>query len=196
MKTTAFALAAALPLAATAAPESYTIDPYHTFPYAEVTHLGTSVIRTRFDKTAGKMTLDSAAKSGTVELAIESASLNSGDNDKGSRPRARDEHLRSPDFFNAVEFQKITYKGSAVKWNGEAPAQIDGQLTLLGVTKPVNLTVERWKCQPDPRTGGKRYMCGGNATGTFNRSDFGMKFGIPAVGDEVKLWLSVEAFRD
>src|SRR5437879_2495036 len=107
-----------------------------------------------------------------------------------------DEHLRSPDFFNAVEFPRIAFKGNAVKWNGDAPALIEGQLTMLGVTRPVALSVERWKCQPDPRTAGKRYMCGGNATGSFKRSDFGMKFGIPAVGDEVHLWLSVEAFRD
>ena len=194
MKTTAWALAAALPLAASAAPESYTIDPYHTFPFAEVTHLGTSVIRTRFDKTTGKMTLDGAAKSGTVELAIESASLNSGDNDKGPRPRARDEHLRSPDFFNAVEFQRITYKGSAVKWNGDAPAQIDGQLTLLGVTKPLTLTIARFKC--NPASGNNKEKCGGDATAKFKRSDFGMKTGIPSVGDEITLLVGFEGFKD
>ena len=196
MKSITFAAFAALPLAAVAAPESFTIDPYHTFPYVDVMHLNTSLIRGRFDKTTGKMTLDATAKTGSIDLVIESASWSSGDNDKGARPRARDEHLRSPDFFNAVEFPRITYKGSAVKWNGDAPAAVEGQLTMLGVTKPVALTVERWRCQPDPRTGGKRYMCGGNAQGTFKRSDFGMKFGIPGVSDEVSLWLSVEAFRD
>ena len=95
-----------------------------------------------------------------------------------------------------VEFPRIVFKGNAVKWNGDAPALIEGQLTMLGVTRPIALNVERWKCQPDPRTAGKRYMCGGNATSSFKRSEFGMKFGIPAVGDEVQLWLSVEAFRD
>jgi polyisoprenoid-binding protein YceI len=196
MKKLSIAALVALPLTVGAAPESFTIDPYHTFPYADVMHVGTSLIRTRFDKTTGKMTLDTAARTGSVELAIESASLTSGDGDKGPRPRARDEHMRSPDFFNVVEFPRIIYKGSAVKWSGDAPTEIDGQLTMVGVTKPVILAIERWKCQPDPRTAGKRYMCGGNAHGTFKRSDFGMKFGIPAVGDEVTLWLSVEAFRD
>ena len=193
---TAVMAAAAIPLAAAAAPESFTIDPYHSFPYFDVLHLDTSRIRGRFDKTSGKITLDTAAKTGSVDLLIEAASFNSGDNDRGPRPRARDEHLRSPDFFNAVEFPRIAFKGNAVKWNGDAPALIEGQLTMLGVTRPLALSVERWKCQPDPRTAGKRYMCGGNATGSFKRSDFGMKFGIPAVGDEVHLWLSVEAFRD
>ena len=90
----------------------------------------------------------------------------------------------------------MTFKGTAVKSTGDAPGAIEGELTLLGVTKPVTLTLERWKCGPDPRTQGKRFMCGGNATGTVKRADFGMKFGIPAVSDELKLYVAVEAFKD
>ena len=74
----------------------------------------------------------------------------------------------------------MTYKGKATKFNGDHPAMVEGELTLLGVTKPVTLTVERWNCGPDPRTQGKRYFCGGNATGSFKRSDFGMKFIVGA----------------
>src|SRR2546428_12217662 len=110
---TAVMAAAAIPLAAAAAPESFTVDPYHSFPYFDVLHLDTSLIRGRFDKTSGKITLDTAAKAGSVDLLIEAASVNSGDNDRGPRPRARDEHLRSPDFFNAVEFPRIAFKGNA-----------------------------------------------------------------------------------
>src|SRR4051812_29212858 len=99
MKRFAIAVLAAAPVVAFAAPESYTIDPYHTYPYFDVMHVGTSLIRGRFDKTSGKMQLDSAAKTASVDLVIEAASFNSGDNDKGARARARDEHLRSPDFF-------------------------------------------------------------------------------------------------
>jgi len=95
-----------------------------------------------------------------------------------------------------VEFPRMTFKGAAVKWTGDGPGVIEGQVTLLGVTKPLNLTVDNWKCGPDPRTQGKRYMCGGNASGTVKRSDFGMKFGIPAVSDELKLYVMIEAFRD
>jgi len=182
--------------AAAAAPESYTIDPYHTYPYFTANHIGFSNMMGRFDKTTGKMQLDTAARTGTVELVIETASLTTGDNDKGARPRARDEHLRSPDFFNVAEFPRMTFKGTAAKWAGEAPGAIEGQVTLLGVTKPLTLTVENWKCGPDPRTQGKRYMCGGNAAGAIKRSDFGMKFGIPSVSDEVKLYVMIEAFRD
>jgi len=190
------ACALALPFAAGAAPESYTMDPYHTYPYFIVSHFGVGNMMGRFDKTTGKVTLDTAAKTGTVDLAVETATITTGDNERGSRPRARDEHLRTADFFNVAESPRMTYKGTATRFNGDTPAQIDGQLTLLGVTRPLTLTVENWKCMPDPRTKGQRYFCGGNASGTIKRSEFGMKFGIPAVSDEVKLMIMLEGFRD
>jgi len=189
-------IAAALAVPVSAAPESFTIDPYHTFPYFTVNHLGYTNFIGRFDKTTGKITLDTAAKSGSVELVIETASLTTGDNDKGARPRARDEHLRSPDFFTVAEFPRMTFQGNTARWTGEMPAAIEGEVTLLGVTKPLTLTVESFKCGPDPRTQGKRYMCGGNAAGTIKRSDFGMKFGVGPVSDEIKLYVAIEAFRD
>jgi polyisoprenoid-binding protein YceI len=189
-------IAVALPLAAAAAPESFTVDPYHTFPYFEVVHLNTSIIRGHFEKISGKLVLDTAAKSGSIELTIPTATLSTGDNDKGTRPRARDEHLRSPDFFNVTEFPTMSFKGKAVKFDGDKPAVVEGEMTLLGVTRPLTLTVLRWNCGPDPRSQGKRYFCGGNATGSFKRSDYGMKFIVGPVSDEVNLWMSMEAFRD
>jgi polyisoprenoid-binding protein YceI len=196
LRTAAGIAAATFALGAAAAPESYTIDPFHSHPGFVVNHLGFMDMTGRFDRMSGKINLDSAAKTGSVDLAIEAASISTGDSDKGSRPRSRDEHLRSPDFFNVAEFPRITFKGTAAKWTGDAPGAVEGQLTMLGVTKPVTLTVEKWKCGPDPRTQGKRYMCGGNATGAIKRSDFGMKFGIPNVGDEIKLVIGLEAIRD
>jgi len=187
---------AALPLSVGAAPESYTIDPYHTFPHFEVNHMGYMWIRGRFDKTTGKFTIDTAAQTGTVELSTPTATVTTGDIERGDRPRSRDEHLRTPDFFNVAEFPSMTFRGDATKWSGDAPAVIDGQLTLLGVTKPLTLTVIHWKCGPDPRTQGKRQMCGGNFTGSFKRSDFGMKFGLGGISDEVKLWIGIEAFKN
>jgi polyisoprenoid-binding protein YceI len=196
MKRLAAVLAASvLPFAASAQVENYMIDPYHTYPYFELEHLGTAMIRGRFDKTSGKFTLDRSAKTGALEVVIQADSVTTGDNDRGSRPRTRDEHLKNADFFNVSEFPTLTYRSTAVKFSGENPDTIEGTLTLLGVTKPVALKVEKWKCQPDPRVQGKRFMCGGNATGSFKRSDYGMKFGIPNVGDEVKLWIMMEAIR-
>ena len=168
--------------------------PYHTFPNFTLDHLGVSTIHGRFNKTAGKLTIDRAAKSGSIDLAVDTVSVDTGDSDKGSRPRSRDEHLRSADFFNAAEFPKMTYKSTSVAFSGDNPTAIEGNLTLLGVTKPLQLTVERFKCNPAQGTGKER--CGGNATGKLKRSDFGMKTGIPNLGDEITLLIEFEALKD
>lgn len=193
----AIAFAAALPLAAAAEVESYTIDPYHTVPYFEVDHLGFATMRGRFDRATGKLSIDRAAKTGSLEIAVPTATLSTGDTERGSRPRTRDEHLRTADFFNVAEFPSMNFKSTKVNFSGENPTTVEGNLTLLGVTKPLTLVVERWKCGTDMRTQGKRYQCGGNASGTFKRSEFGMKYGLPtAVGDDVKLWMSFYGFKD
>jgi polyisoprenoid-binding protein YceI len=197
MKTLAFGcVALMLPFAAAAQVENYVIDPFHTVPYFETDHLGFATMRGRFDKTTGKFSIDRAAKSGTLEVVIQTASVNTGDSERDGRARTRDEHLRTADFFNTAEFPTMTYRSTAVKFAGDNPDVVEGNLTLLGVTRPVALKLVRWKCGPDMRTQGKRYQCGGNATGSFKRSDFGMKFGLPAaIGDEVTLWMSLYGFR-
>jgi polyisoprenoid-binding protein YceI len=197
MKRFAIALVATtLPLAATAQVESYNIDPYHTVPYFEIDHLGFATMRGRFDKPVGKFTIDRAAKTATLEVVIQTASVSTGDPERDGRARTRDEHLRSPDFFNVAEFPTMTYRATSVRFKGDDPEVIEGTLTLLGVTKPVQLKIERWKCGPDPRTQGKRYQCGGNVTGAFNRSEFGMKIFLPtAIADEVRVWMSFYGFR-
>jgi polyisoprenoid-binding protein YceI len=187
-------LAFSLPLTALAAPENYTIDPNHTYPHWEVNHLGVSNWRGQFGKSAGKFMIDRAAKSGSVEITVQTASVISGDSDRGSRPRTLDEHLRTPDFFNVAEYPTMIYKSTGVKFNGDNPGSIEGNLTLLGVTKSLTLHVENWSCKPHPFN--KKEMCGGNASGSFKRSDFGMKFALAAVGDEVKLWLQIEGYKD
>jgi polyisoprenoid-binding protein YceI len=182
------------PLAAAAAPESYTLDPYHTYPNFTIEHLGVSTMYGRFNKTSGKFSLDRTARSGALDLTVETASIDTGDNDRGSRARSRDEHLRAADFFNAAEFPRITYKSTKVIFTGDNPSQVEGSLTLLGVTKPLQLTVERFKCNPAQGAGKER--CGGNATGRIKRSDFGMKAGIPSIGDDIALIISFEGLKD
>ena len=196
MKKLVMAAVLAAPLAAAAQVENYVIDPYHTVPYFDIDHLGFATMRGRFDRATGRFSIDRAAKTASVELEIPTATVNSGDTDKGQRPRTRDEHLKNADFFNVQEFPTITFKSTKVVFKGDDPASIEGNMTMLGVTRPVTLTLERWKCGSDMRTQGKRYQCGGNASGTFKRSDFGMKFGAPvAIGDEVKIWMSFYGFR-
>jgi polyisoprenoid-binding protein YceI len=183
---TALVVSVALPLSAFAA-DSYTVDPNHTFPHFSINHLGFSTMHGRFDKTSGTVTLDRAAKTGSVEIAIESASVSTGF-------AKRDEHLRSPDFFNAAEFPAITYKSTAMHFKGDTPASVDGNLTISGVTKPVTLTIDAFNCGTNPMS--KKDECGAGASAQIKRSDFGVKFGLPAVGDDVKLVFEIEAIKN
>ena len=193
-KSLAALIVAAFPLAAAAAPEAFTIDPLHSSVLFAIDHLGLSTVHGRFDKFTGKFTIDRAAKSGAVDLSIDTASVDTNDNDKGTRQRSRDEHLRSADFFNAAEFPKMTYKSTNVAFAGDNPATVEGNLTLLGVTKPVSLKLDRFKCNPATATAKER--CGGDASGKLKRSDFGMTRGIPGIGDELVLTISFEANKD
>lgn len=188
------ALALAVPIAVTAAPETYTIDPIHSFPHFAVDHLGVTTIWGRFDRMAGKFTIDRAAKKGELDLAIDTASVSTGDADRGARPRSRDEHLRSADFFNVAEFPRMTFKASDVEFSGDNPTKVSGALTLLGVTRPLTLRIERWVCKDNPYS--KKPMCGGEASAVLKRTDFGMKYGVPAVGDEIRLYVGFEGYRD
>jgi polyisoprenoid-binding protein YceI len=195
MKHRLFALAIALaPFAATAATENYTIDTLHSYPNFWVEHFGLSLVHGQFQNMAGKFSLDKQAKAGAVELTITTNSINTGDSVKGSRTQARDDHLKSADFFNAAEFPQMTFKSTKVNFNGDLPGSVDGTFTLLGVSKPVTLTFERFKCGQHPFT--KKDRCGGNAVGKIKRSDFGMKYGIPAMGDEIALNISFEGDKD
>lgn len=180
------ALAAALPLHALAA-DNYTIDSPHTYPHFSISHLGFSTMQGRFDKTSGKVTLDRSAKTGSVEIAIESASISTGF-------AKRDEHLRGPDFFISEEFPSINFKSTAIRFNGDTPASVDGNLTLLGVSKPVTLKIDSFNCGTNPMS--KKDTCGAAASAQIKRSDFGMRYGLPGVGDDVKLVFEIEAIKN
>ena len=179
-------IAASLPLSALAA-DSYTVDPNHTFPNFTINHLGFSTMHGRFDRTSGTITLDRTAKTGSVDISIETASISTGFS-------KRDDHLKSPDFFNAAEFPAITYKSTAVHFNGDKPSSIDGNLTISGVTKPVTLTITDFNCGTNPMS--KKDECGAAATAQIKRSDFGVKYGLPAIGDDVNMDFEIEAFKN
>ncbi len=185
---------AAAAACAHAAPENFTVDPTHTYPGFQVEHWGLSMMHGQFDKTTGKFSFDRAAKTGSVELTIEAASITTGDGVKGNRPQSRDDHLKSADFFNTAEFKTITFKSTKVNFKGDLPGSVEGNFTLLGVTKPLTLTFEPFKCASNPFT--KKDRCGGNAVGKFKRSDFGMKYAVPAVGDEIHLNIEFEGDKD
>jgi polyisoprenoid-binding protein YceI len=186
-KAVLFAIAAAISAPAAAAPESFTVDPRHTFPSFEVSHLGFSTQRGRFNKSSGKITLDRAAQRGSIDVVIDTGSVDTG-LDK------LEEHLRGEDFFNVAKYPTMSFKSNAVKFKGDVPVATEGEFTMLGVTKPVTLTITSFACGVHPVS--KKDTCGADATATILRSDFGMKYALPAVGDSVKLLINVEATRD
>lgn len=187
MRKTIIALAAAAVAAPAFAADSYTIDPRHTFPYFEVSHHGFSLTRGRFDKTSGKITLDRAAKTGTVDIAIDPASISMG-------IAKFDEVMRSDEFFNVEKFPAITFKSTSMTFQGEDPALVIGNLTMLGVTRPVPLTITGFKCAPHPIN--KKELCGADVQAVVKRTEFGMTKYAPNVGDDVRLLIQVEAFKD
>ncbi|MFL6624345.1 MAG: YceI family protein [Sulfurifustis sp.] len=183
----AFTTVAVLSGTAVAASETYSVDSGHTYPSFEISHLGFSTQRGRFDKTSGRVTLDRQAKTASVEIAIDTNSIDTG-NEK------LEEHLRKPDFFDVAQYPTITFKSSKAHFNGDTLASLDGNLTLHGQTKPVTLSVTRFNCATHPMT--KKPACGADAVTTIKRSDFGMKYGIPVIGDDVKLLINIEAMQE
>jgi polyisoprenoid-binding protein YceI len=171
-----------------AAPANYTVDPEHTYPSFEAPHIaGISIWRGKFDKTTGKITLDRAAKKGTVDITVDASSFSSGH-------EKLDEHMKGDQFFNVAKFPTITFKSTNVKFNGDAPSEIDGTLTMHGVSKPVKLKVNLFKCIPHPML--KKEVCGADASAELNRSEFGLGMGVEMTGDWVRLAIQVEALKD
>ena len=189
MKSRALALTLAL-FAATAgaAPTTYNIDPTHTYPSFETDHFGgLSVWRGKFRSSKGTVTLDDAAKTGTVAITIDTASIDIG-------YEKLDEHVKSAEILDVAKNPTSTSKGKLVDFRDGKPTAVDGELTLHGVTKPVKLVIDSFKCQANPMT--KKQTCGADAKATFNRSDFGVEYG-KAYGFkmEVNLAIQVEAIK-
>lgn len=188
MKNTLLILAGAAACGAvSAAPVSYDIDPEHTYPSFEADHMGLSIWRGKFNKTAGKVTLDRAAGTGTVEVTVEIASIDFG------HPKVN-EYVAGPEQLNAAKYPKATYRGRLGGFVDGAPTSVAGELTLHGVTRPVALEINSFKCIPHPLL--KRELCGADAFGTFDRSQFGLDYG-PQYGfkPDVTLRIQVEALR-
>jgi polyisoprenoid-binding protein YceI len=173
---------------AIAAPVTYDVDPNHTYPSFEADHFGgLSVWRGKFDKSSGTIVIDKDKSAGTVDITIDAASIDFGH-------AKLNDHAKSPEMFDVAKFPTATYKGSLAKFKDGAPTEVEGQLTLHGVTKPVKLTINQFKCIVNPML--KKEVCGADASATFNRSDFGVNFGDKyGFKQEVKLQIQVEGIR-
>lgn len=186
MRSIALLMLALLP-AAPAHADRFTIDPKHTFPSFEISHLGFSTQRGRFNDTRGSISFDRGAQTLSADIVIKAASVDTG-LDK------LEEHLRGPDFFHTDTFPEISFKGSTAKFDGERPVVLSGEFTLLGVTRPLNLTLNNFRCGVHPKL--QKEVCGADASGVIQRSDFGMTYALPAIGDAVRILIQVEAMRD
>lgn len=168
-----------------AAPVTYEIDPAHTYPTFEADHSGgLSFWRGKINSSAGKITLDKEAGAGTVEVTMDMKTIDFGH-------QGLNDHAQTPDIFDTAQFPTATYQGRLVDFRNGAPTAVDGNLTMHGVTKPVRLTINSFKCAPN-RSGGE--VCGADALATIDRSEWGVNFGQSFGFDmKVTLRISVEA---
>ena len=172
--------------AAVAAPVTYNIDPNHTYPTFEADHMGgMSMWRGKVNSSSGKITLDKAASTGTVEVTMDMKSIDFGH-------QGLNDHAQTPDLFDTAKYPTATYTGKLVKFQNGAPTEVEGTLTLHGVSKPVTLKINSFTCKEHPMQ--KKEFCGADASANINRDEFGINFGQP-MGFKmgVTLRISVEA---
>ena len=178
---------AAAALTAQAQTASYAIDPTHTFATFEISHFGTSTNRGRFDKKSGTVQLDRAAKTGKLDISIDTSSINSG-------TAAFDKHLQSKDFFNVADFPTARFVGDKFSFNGDKVSEISGNLTLLGKTNPVTLKATNFNCYINQML--KVEVCGGDFETTIVRSQYGVNWGLNfGFSDAVRLVVQAEAIK-
>lgn len=166
--------------------EVYAIDPGHTFPSFEISHLGFSTHRGRFNKTSGWVILNRGAHGGSIQLTIDADSIDTGD------PRL-ETRLRKSDFFDTETYPTIVFTSKKLRFEGDTLTAVDGELTLRGVTRPVTLAVTSYRCGKLPVIG--REVCGANAETSIKRADFGISAYPSAIGGDVKLLIQVEAHK-
>lgn len=183
----ALVIAAAAAAPVLAAPETYTVDGTHTFPRFSYSHFGLSTQLSRFNTTTGTVTLDKAAKTGTVDIIIDMKSVDTG-------YETFNGHIQGEDFLDTAKYPTATFKSTKVKFEGDKPVAIDGDLTIKGVTKPVTLKVTNYVNMPHPML--NKDTIGADATTVIKRSEFNAGKFAPHVGDEVTITVSLEAIKN
>lgn len=179
----AAALVAAAPSASAA---SYTIDKDHTQPSFEFPHMGISVWRGKFSRTSGKVNFDRAARTGDVNIVVQTASIEFGH-------KGMNEGAVGSEWLNTDQFPNMVYQGK-IRFEGDKPVAVDGRLTLLGVSQPLTLRINSLKCIEHPFF--KREVCGADAEGDLDRADFGLKQYTEDGMGRLHLRIQVEAIRD
>jgi polyisoprenoid-binding protein YceI len=153
-----------------AAPVTYTLDPTHTFPSFEADHMGgVSIWRGKFNKSSGQVVLDKVAKAGSVEVTIDMNSIDYG-------LEAMNDKARSAEFFDTAKHPTAVFKGQLAQWVDGKPTEVPGTLTMRGVTRPLNLKVQSFKCIPHPMIK-QAELCGADALAVLQRDEFGIDAG-------------------
>jgi polyisoprenoid-binding protein YceI len=153
------------------AERAYTIEPARTVVTFEVTNLGIAKRRGVFGSVSGTVVLDNQACNGSLHITVDARSVRAND-------PATQAFVRGKSFLNVTHYSEIAYKGERVVFQHGKPSRIDGELTVLGVTKPVSLTVSDYRCEEE---------CTLDAAATFRRSEFGMNRYLTFVSDAVTL---------
>lgn len=180
-------LATALSSNALAAPDTFTIDGNHTLPRFSYSHFGYSTQLSRFDKTTGKIIIDRKAKTGSVDITVDTTSVDTG-------YALFNEHIQGKDFLDTATYPTATFKSSQLKFDSDKLVSVDGTLTLKGISKPLTLKVTSFHCMAHPIY--LKEACGANATAVVKRTDFNMGKYAPNVSDEVTIDIPVEATKD
>jgi len=170
-----------------AASSSYVIDSRHTFPVFEVSHYGFSLQRGRFGKVTGTLVLDHETNRGSIEVVIDTASIDMGFDEWSKQ-------MRGERFFQVEKFPSATFVARDFALVADRPSMVAGELSLLGTTRPVLVEVTRWRCARHPML--PRELCGADIQATIRRSEFGMGYGTPGIADEVRLAIPIEAIRE
>lgn len=178
---------AAVATPALAAPETYTLDSSHSFPRFSYSHFGLSTQLSRFNKTSGTLVIDKAAKTAQVDIVIDTTSVDTGFS-------TFDEHIQGADFLDTAKYPSATFKSTKVRFEGDKPVALEGNLTIKGITKPVTLTITRFTSMPHPML--KKEAIGADAFVVIKRSEFNAGKYAPHVGDEVTINIAVEAIKN
>ena len=176
---------AALATAAAAAPATYEVDSAHTFPAFEADHMGgLSLWRGKINSTTGTIVLDKEAQTGTVELTMDLTTIDVGHDGLNN-------HLQTEDFFNTAMYPNATFVGELTNFVNGSPTMLEGDLSMHGQTHPVSLQITSFLCKDHPMRG--REVCGADATGTFDRSQWGIDYGGPLFEMDITLRVGIEA---
>jgi polyisoprenoid-binding protein YceI len=168
--------------------KSYNIDSSHTYPSFEADHFGISKWRGKFNSSSGKLQFDKATGQGKVEITVDMSSVDFGH-------RLMNSWAKGPGFFQVEKFPTAVFKGQFANFANNVPTEVVGEFTMVGKTLPLTLKINSLKCIEHPIF--KRELCGADAQGNFDRSEYGLDSGRNwGFSMDILLRIQVEALAE